>query len=93
MQQIVETIQKNAKEQLRVEFTEFEGHDLLGIRVCYAAHYSRSIDVRSARGIAHNREWAGRQYPFMSHSYRLCYSSKHYLPELRHPFVNSDFML
>ena len=33
MQQVVETIQKNAKEQLRVEFTEFEGHDLLGIRV------------------------------------------------------------
>lgn len=33
MQQVVETIEKNSKEQIHVELTEFKGHDLLGVRV------------------------------------------------------------
>lgn len=33
MQEVVETIQKNMKEQIRVEFAEFKGYDLFGIRV------------------------------------------------------------
>lgn len=33
MQQVVETIQKNVKEQVRIEFTEFKGHELFAVRV------------------------------------------------------------
>ena len=33
MQEVVETIKKNTKEEIRVELTEFKGHDLLGLRV------------------------------------------------------------
>jgi predicted Zn-dependent protease len=33
MQQIVGTIEKNAKEHIRVELTEFNGHDLFAVRV------------------------------------------------------------
>jgi len=33
MQEVIETIPKNAKEQIRVELVEFKGYDLLGLRV------------------------------------------------------------
>ena len=48
MQQVVETIQTNAKEQLRVELTEFKGHDLLGMRV-YAETNSGYIATEKSR--------------------------------------------
>lgn len=33
MQELVGTIEKNAKEQVRIELTEFKGYDLVGVRV------------------------------------------------------------
>jgi hypothetical protein len=33
MQQVIETIEKNLKEQVRIELTEFKGYDLLAVRV------------------------------------------------------------
>jgi hypothetical protein len=45
MQQVIEMIQKNAKEHIRVELTEFKGHDLVGVRV-YAETDSGMLATR-----------------------------------------------
>jgi hypothetical protein len=51
MREVIEDIQKNLKEQLRVDLTKFNGHDLLGVRV-YAETDSGMIATK--KGITVN---------------------------------------
>lgn len=47
MKAVVSTIPKNASEVVKVELTEFNGHDLLGIRV-----WTKDTDKPTQKGIS-----------------------------------------
>ena len=46
MKQVIATIPKNASEVVKVELTEFNGHDLVGIRV-----WTKDTDRPTQKGI------------------------------------------
>lgn len=38
MQKLIKSIEKNAKEDIRLELCEFKGHNLLNLRIFFKAH-------------------------------------------------------
>ena len=50
MRKLVETISKNAREEIRVALTEYQGHDLCDVRV-YAEPYSGDEWVATKKGV------------------------------------------
>ena len=51
MRKLVETISKNAREEIRVSLSEYQGHDLCDIRV-YAESYAGDEWVATKKGIS-----------------------------------------
>jgi len=50
MKAIISTIEKNSREEIRVEITEYKGHDLVGVRV-YADSQNCDERIPTPKGI------------------------------------------
>ncbi len=46
MNQLIATIPKNAAEEIRVEITDWKGHDLLNVRVFYGYEEKEKVPTR-----------------------------------------------
>ena len=53
MNKTISTIEKNATEEIRIELTDFKGHDLIGIRV-YTDVDNNTDKVPTRKGITCN---------------------------------------
>ena len=51
MEKLIETIPKNAREEIRISLTEYQGHDLCDVRV-YAEPYSGDEWVATKKGVS-----------------------------------------
>ncbi len=51
MEKLIETVPKNAREEIRIALTEYHGHDLCDVRV-YAEPYSGDEWIATKKGLS-----------------------------------------